>query len=679
VQSASSQIVPHAWSAIRRWFDLAHPAEKEFELPFLEANTVKVLLIEDKKEDTEEIRSMLHSDGHSLFDLDCVSDVHGGLERAVRGPVDAVLIDLSLEGVRGLDAVNKLHSQRPELPIVVLAHPEDEELALTAVRNGAQDYLIKGEINATLLARATWHAIQQKQTEEALRHAAQEWRTTFDAIGSSVCLLDTNSIIQRCNKATTELLDRSFDQILGRNICELLHGEALRPDGCPLTQMLDSHERQTATVQVGEKWFGVAVDPMLDRDGRLTGVVHIMGDITDRKRMEAELEETRKEQLRTRDLFLSHVSHELRSPLAVTHMFVNIILDGLSGDVTNEQREYLEIILRNVEQLKSMIQELLEVTRVQTGKLLIEPLRVSLRSVIEETHASLKEIALSQNVELLVQMQSDLPDVYADPERIGQVLRNLVENGIKYMDGEGKVIIRAAIQDDDSGSVRVSVEDTGPGIEPEETERIFEQLYQGGDNMDIGRKGLGLGLYICRELVSRQGGRIWVESTPGKGSVFHFTVPVYSLRSLIEPAVAAEGSIPDRLTLFSITLRPPDGRELAKSEMNALNKLRASIESELDEDSDLLLPRLSSESTVSRLFILSKAEMDEIAGLTRQIRLQIDAAGELKERGYEYDLTLSEVGVPAGEDSQSAENTLDKIADNIQQLLENASGKEGAQ
>jgi hypothetical protein len=350
------------------------------------------------------------------------------------------------------------------------------------------------------------------------------------------------------------------------------------------------------------------------------------------------------------------------------------MLDGLSGDLNEEQREYLGIILRNVEQLKSMIQELLEVTRVQTGKLTIEPLRTDLLGVINETYASLKEIALSHSVKLQVDTDSELPNVYADSERVRQVLSNLIDNAVKYMDGDGAVTVTARVHGEDPHFVLVGVEDTGPGIEPEERERIFEQLYQGGDNMDIGRKGLGLGLYICRELVSRQGGKIWVESVPGKGSTFCFTLPVFSFKDIVKPVLMPNSSIADNLTLFSVVLKPPDGRELAKSEKTAVTRLRASVEDALNPESDLLIPKIGSESDSSTMFVLSNAGLDEIAGLSRQIRMQIDAAGELKERGYEYDLTISEVKIPVSGDSTTADEGLEQIAQSIQQLLEEASG-----
>ena len=652
---------------------MAQSIDKDFELPLLKVETVKVLLIEDEPQDAAKIASMFAREDDSQFDLDCVADLNGGLERVVRGPVDAVLMDLSLPGVSGLDGVNKLHSHRPELPIVVLAQPDEEELALAAVQNGAQDYLLKGKLDATLLSRATRHAIQQKQTEEALRNAAQEWRTTFDAIGSSVCLLDIQSVVYRCNRATTELLDRPFDQILGRNLCELLHGTARRADGCPLSGMLSSHERETSTVQVGERWYGVAVDPLLDRDGNLVGVVHIMGDITARKRMEEELEETRREQLRTRDLFLSHISHELRSPLAVTHMFVSILLDGLSGTVSDEQREYLLIILRNVEQLKFMIQELLEVTRAQTGKLVIEPLRISLDGVIQDTCLALKEIALSQDVELRVEPGDDLPDAYADPDRVRQIVTNLVDNGIKYMGGEGIVTVRAGVFEEDPNLLVISVEDDGPGIEPEETERIFEQLYQTRESMDIGRKGLGLGLYICKELVSRQGGTIWVESKLGKGSTFYFTVPVFSLKDIVYPIVAVDDSLSDSVSLLSLSFLPPEKHELTNSDKTALQRVRASIKGTLNADSDMLLPKLSDESDFTRLMILSNADRDEVAGLARRVRLEVDASGDLKERGFEYELSISQMKTIASEDTRTVWEGVEEIADNIEQQLETPS------
>lgn len=263
-------------------------------------------------------------------------------------------------------------------------------------------------------------------------------------------------------------------------------------------------------------------------------------EVSQRKLALAELEQTRQQQLELKDRFLSHVSHELRSPLTAIYQFVTILLDELAGDLSREQREYLEIVLRNANQLRAMIEDLLEVTRIQTGRLSIEAQPMSIVEVIAETVSSLRALAGVKGIALSTDVSAHLPSAYADPQRIRQILRNLIENGIKFTPDNGTITIRAQLSDEEHHAIHITVADTGCGISSEECEKIFERLYQGTSSIEAGRKGLGLGLSICKELVSRHGGRIWVESRLGHGSNFFFTLPIFSSANQLAPLTVAE-------------------------------------------------------------------------------------------------------------------------------------------
>jgi len=239
-----------------------------------------------------------------------------------------------------------------------------------------------------------------------------------------------------------------------------------------------------------------------------------------------ELQRISKHELELRDHFLSHVSHELRSPLTAIYMFSSLIADGLAGATTPEQDEYLAVIAKNVDQLKAMIEDLLSVTRAKTGKLEVHMQSVSLvTAVVDAVHtvqsqSEMKGVALSSSV------SNDLA-AFADPVRLLQVLIILCDNAIKFTPSGGSVRIEVHPFEVDPNFLLVEVSDTGRGIQPEMTERIFEHLYQISDVSDAGRNGLGLGLHIARELINRQGGKIWAEALPMAGSRFSFTVPVF--------------------------------------------------------------------------------------------------------------------------------------------------------
>jgi signal transduction histidine kinase/CheY-like chemotaxis protein len=237
-----------------------------------------------------------------------------------------------------------------------------------------------------------------------------------------------------------------------------------------------------------------------------------------------ELDKTRRNQLEMKDQFVSHVSHELRSPLAVIHQFVTLLLDGLAGEITAEQRENLDVVLKNTLQLREMISDLLDITRAEAGKLLFEQHGVSLLPLFTELERNYRERATQKGLLFLVQEPRGLPLVHADPQRLRQILSNLIDNALKFTE-RGKVSIRASI-DDQPAFIRITVSDTGCGISEASLPLVFNRLYQEATTIKLSRKGLGLGLHICEQLVSLHGGRIWVESRKDFGSTFFFTIPL---------------------------------------------------------------------------------------------------------------------------------------------------------
>ena len=285
------------------------------------------------------------------------------------------------------------------------------------------------------------------------------------------------------------------------------------------------------------------------------------------KRKTAAMEQSRREQLLTKDQFFSNVSHELRTPLTAVYQFVTIVLDGLAGNLTNDQKEYLGIALRNVKQLQAMVGDLLEAARAESGKLAIHPRAVSLNLSVEETLGTFSANARQKGVELSQDFPGDLPLLYVDPRRLKQILTNLVDNALKFTPKNGRVCVQGGVFGEDRDFIQVSVTDTGCGISPGDAERIFNRLYQVENSLDTNRNGLGLGLHITKELVVRHGGRIWAEGKMGEGAAFHFTVPIFSLKRLLQSLVDQEGQPISSLSLISVDLLhdPSTPVEVAKA------------------------------------------------------------------------------------------------------------------
>ncbi len=252
-----------------------------------------------------------------------------------------------------------------------------------------------------------------------------------------------------------------------------------------------------------------------------------------RQRILLELRRARDQQLEAKDRFLSHVSHELRSPLSVVHQFGSLMLDGAGGTVSNEQREFLTVLMRNVGHLKVMIDELLEVSRLQRGQLPVRSHALALRGPILEAVAAQRPSAATRDIELAVEAD-ELPTVVADRDRVCEVLANLLENAMKFTPDGGRIAVQAVAE---AGHVRVTVRDTGCGIRRADRERIFEQFFQAKQSDETSRNGLGLGLFVSRDLIQRQGGAIWAEAHPGHGAVVCFTLPL--LTKANDPEVAS--------------------------------------------------------------------------------------------------------------------------------------------
>jgi signal transduction histidine kinase len=229
---------------------------------------------------------------------------------------------------------------------------------------------------------------------------------------------------------------------------------------------------------------------------------------------------------RLKSEFVSNVSHELRTPLISIKGFVDHLLEGIAGDLTPRQHTFLTRVQANITRLSRLINDLLDLARIEAGQVTIHPVRLSLVEVITEVLETLRPLAIEKGVELGLVEPETAGVVRADRDRISQVLLNLIHNAIKFTPPGGAVRVRVAVQP--QGEVLTVVQDTGEGIPPEELERIFEKFHQ--VSVDPGQpRGSGLGLTIARKLIELQEGTMWVRSTLGQGSEFGFTLPVAEL------------------------------------------------------------------------------------------------------------------------------------------------------
>lgn len=275
-------------------------------------------------------------------------------------------------------------------------------------------------------------------------------------------------------------------------------------------------------------WVASTIVPFTDESGRIIEYMAIRTEITEHKKTQQRLAEM----YDTAHQFVDHVSHEFRTPLTVIKEFASIILDGLAGATNSEQREYLEIIVNRVDDLSVLVDDMLDTSKLEAGLLGIARADCQIEQIVERVRTTLERKASAARARLEIDIPPDQPAVYCDAEKIGRVITNLVVNALKFCGENGLVTLRSTV-DASQHAVTVSVIDNGPGIAPENLEALFQRFRQIGGPARSGLSGFGLGLSIAKELVTLNFGDITVESKPGSGSTFSFTVPFADRRSLL--------------------------------------------------------------------------------------------------------------------------------------------------
>jgi hypothetical protein len=290
--------------------------------------------------------------------------------------------------------------------------------------------------------------------------------------------------------------------------------------------------------------------------------------------------------------------------------------------------------------------------------------------VIHQVLAMFRATAQEKRIGLEAGVDTRIPLVLADPERVRQVLINLIDNALKFTPGDGSVLVKACLVDADPDFVYISVADTGRGIHPEAKSLIFERLYQDPDSIDDSRKGLGLGLYIAKELVRLHGGRIWVESQLGHGSVFSFTLPLFSLPKLLTPLLGKKAMPSGPLSIVRVELCPSSEATAShwqELREQCLETLRLCIM----PDKDVLLPSFAKAARSETFLIVACADAAGAEVLVKRIREQLAACTAWQAAAVaQVSFTSLPPAQPGGE--ASAPELLQSALANISAVIESA-------
>jgi len=380
------------------------------------------------------------------------------------------------------------------------------------------------------------------------------------------------------------------------------------------------------------------------------------------------LEMARTQQLEFKNQFLSHVSHELRTPLTCIHQYVTLLLDGLAGPMAPDQTDYLRTVLKSVNQLHAMIRDLLEATRVESGKLRIDPRCIDINELVQQAVAMMRPAAEEKHVALDTAVDLAIPLVYADPDRTVEVLINLIDNAIKFTPAEGSVMVKAASVETDPSAVYLSVSDSGRGIAQESLPLIFERLFQDPNAVHNNRTGLGLGLYISKEIVTLQNGRMWVASQIGSGSTFSFTLPLYSLSRLLLPLISHRGTLRESIVLVRVELTPQSTLMRGSWKETCqlcLERLRQCIY----VDKDLVLPPMGASGPVETFFVVASTDMERVNTMMDRIRDQVGGLPKLKASGT-LRVTAEAVPAPPVDGSMTLEQQVWNVADYVTGIIQ---------
>ena len=376
------------------------------------------------------------------------------------------------------------------------------------------------EINSNITARKRAETEREQQYQKTER-ARSETRAVLDAVSEGIALISHDRRFLSINQQFAELFGVRPDEILGRQFDELQSlVEQIFVDPGKFRALvagsaIDSEQQFTEIV--AQRWpmpreLELFSTPVRTPDSEQLGRLYVFRDVTHEREVD-----------RMKSEFVSMVSHELRTPLTSIKGYIDLLVDGDAGELTEEQQEYLEIAKKNADRLVALINDLLDVSRIESGRMELHPSPLDLARLISDVAQSLRPQIEEKDQHLILEVNEPLPAVLGDTDRVTQILTNLLSNAYKYTPAGGTISVVAQAAEKDC--VRVDVRDTGIGLSAEEQTKLFTKFFRAKNRTTQEVGGTGLGLTITRSLVEMHGGKIIVSSAQGEGSTFSFTLP----------------------------------------------------------------------------------------------------------------------------------------------------------
>ena len=444
------------------------------------------------------------------IDVDTCDSARAALELIEKTDYDVIVSDIKMPGMDGLALLAEIKERRPSTPTLLITGHGERELAVAALRGGAHD-LIQKPIDREYFVASLRRAIQLRSLGRQVaeqRAALERHARVLEHVGDGVFLVDEDGIVQLWNPAAAAITGLAEEAVVGQPAIETIPGWTAIAQLVHLAESPSDPDRmfEAFPVEVADRELWLSISGVRFGDG----AVYAFRDLT----AERAVDDLKRE-------FLATASHELRTPLAAIYGAAMTLRrsDVQLGGADRER--LLAVVAHESERLARIVNEILVADHLDSGRLRITPAPLdALEAAAAVVNAA--RVVAPETVRIELESPAEVTPVSADPEHLRQVLVNLLDNAVKYSPDGGCITL---LIEDRSPLVRFAVHDEGIGIPVGEQARVFDKFYRLDPNLTRGVGGTGLGLYICRELVRRMGGRISVESTPGEGSTFVIDLP----------------------------------------------------------------------------------------------------------------------------------------------------------
>jgi len=485
----------------------------------------RILIVDDEPPIRAACAKILSEQGALV---ETAEDGLAGLEKARAQEFDLALIDLKMPQMDGMQLLEHLNQLDPDLVKIVITGFATLDTAIEAVQKGAYDYLPKpftpGEMRTrvrrgvekrTLLREAKRLREERERNLLELTNEKSRTQTIIQCMGDGLLVTNRDQQVVLCNPAARRLLKikrplqggEPLSNVAGSaEFLDLVEGTMGLKEGQEMSS------REVAPASPSGPVLMANCAPVKDEKGQIIGVVTVLRDITELKALD-----------KAKSTFVSLVAHELQAPLAAIEGYLDIILDGGGGKDPEKTRKILDRCRERTSGLLALIQDLLAISRMQSGRIVREKEKLRLTDVLKEVVELMKGEALERGVKIAAELPEELPPISANREDLTRVFTNLMDNAIKYNPAGGRVFLRAKALD---AFLQVEVQDTGIGIPAEEKEKIFDEFYRVKNKDTKGIGGTGLGLSIAKKILEAHNGHLEVESQLHEGSTFRVLLPL---------------------------------------------------------------------------------------------------------------------------------------------------------